>query len=155
MKYLAPSGAITDAGMQPAPPFAILPAPATVTAADLVTLTGYGLGLWWALGGPSWAGIASVVADEVDGRIARASGTTTLHGSSLDWGADVALTPFALYRLGVETGHPTAAMVVAPPVLLAQSMLRANEMRPPIGSARAVVTLAAIAVHEFGGKRKR
>ena len=47
------------------------------------------------------------------------------------------------------------AMMAAPPVLLAQAMLRSNDARPPIGSARAVVTLAAIAVHELGGKRGR
>lgn len=44
------------------------------TAADGVTLAGLGLGLWWSLGGPAWAGLGSLVADELDGRLARALG---------------------------------------------------------------------------------
>lgn len=127
------------------------PSPATEgpTLADAVTLTGYGLGLWWAQGGPSWAGVASLLADEVDGCLARAMGTASAHGSLLDWGGDVALTPFALGRLGRETGHEQAALLAAPPVLLGQTLLRARGYRPSVGSARAVVTLAAIVAHEW------
>lgn len=121
----------------------------TPTLADVVTLTGFGLGLWWAQGGPSWAGVASLLADEVDGRLARAMGTASAHGSLLDWGGDVALTPFALARLGRETGHERASFWAAPPVLLGQTMLRARGYRPSVGSARAVVTLAAIVAHEL------
>ncbi len=122
-----------------------VPAEARLTLADVVTLGGYGLGVWWGVGGPAWAGVASIVADEVDGRLARATGTTTSHGSSLDWGADVALTPLALLRLGREVGYPTAALLAAPPMLYAQAMLRSEGVRPSIGSARAVITLAALA----------
>ena len=134
-----------------------LAAPASregVTLPDVVTAVGYGLGVWWSLGGPSWAGVASVVADELDGRLARATGTSTTHGSSLDWGADVALTPLALARLGRELGQPAIAPLAAPPVLLAQAMLRASDVRPTVGSARAAVTLAAIGVHEYRKRRR-
>lgn len=124
-----------------------------ITLADAVTLTGYGLGVWWSIGGPTWAGLASIVADEVDGRLARATGTTTEHGSSLDWGADVALTPLALMRLGNELGRPGLAPLAAAPVLFAQAMLRASSVRPVFGSARAAVTLAAIGVR-YARKRK-
>jgi hypothetical protein len=103
-----------------------------LTLADVVTLGGYGLGVWWSVGGPAWAGVASIVADEVDGRLARATGTTTSHGSALDWGADVALTPLALLRLGREVGYPTAALLAAPPVLYAQPRLP-DGVRPSIG----------------------
>lgn len=128
-----------------------------VTLPDAVTMAGYFLGVWWSLGGPSWAGVASVIADEVDGRLARATGTSTQHGSSLDWGADIALTPLALARLGAEIRQPMLAPIAAPPVLLAQAMLRGSEARPSIGSARAVVTLVTIGVHEFkkGKSRQR
>ena len=126
-----------------------------LTMADTVTLAGYGLGVWWSLGGPTWAGVASLVADEVDGRLARATNTTTDHGSSLDWGADVALTPLALSRLGRELGAPSLAPLAAPPVLFTQAMLRSADWRPSFGSARAMVTLAAIAVHETKKRRRR
>ena len=78
------------------------PAP---TLADLVTVTGYGLGLWWAFGGPTWAGLSSIVLDELDGPIARAMGQTSERGSALDWGADVSLTAVAGLRL-VRTPQP-------------------------------------------------
>lgn len=116
------------------------------TAADVVTLASYGLGLWWCLGGPTWAALASIVGDELDGRIARATGTTSERGSALDWGADVALTPLALMRLGRENGHEKAALYAAPGVLFVQAQLRADSWRPPVGSARAAVMLAAIAL---------
>lgn len=78
---------------------------AALTLPDLVTLLGYALGLWWCADGPTWAGVVSILADEVDGRLARATGTATEHGSALDWGCDIALTPAALARLGRETGE--------------------------------------------------
>ena len=119
----------------------------TVTAPDLVTLAGYGLGLWWAADGPAWAGLLSILADEVDGRLARATGTTTAHGSALDWGADVALVPPTLARLGRELGvGSTPGLVASPAVLLVQSHLRAAGDRPSVGSARAVAMLAAMGV---------
>ena len=129
----------------------------TVTAPDLVTLAGYGLGLWWAADGPAWAGLLSILADEVDGRLARATGTTTAHGSALDWGADVALVPPTLARLGRELGVGSVpGLVASPAVLLAQSHLRADGERPSVGSARAVAMLAAIGVRAWrNGKFSR
>lgn len=117
------------------------------TLADALTLGGYGLGLYWSLGGPNWTGVVSLLLDEVDGRVARKMGQSSVRGGNLDWGADVALTPLALLRLGRETGHVTAALVAAPVVLYAQAELRAQGYRPPIGSARAAITLAAMAVN--------
>jgi phosphatidylglycerophosphate synthase len=117
------------------------------TAADLVTLASYGLGLWWTVGGPTWAGLASIVGDELDGRLARATNTQSERGSALDWGADVSLTTMSLWRLGRETQHVTAALVSAPGILYVQALLRAKGYRPPIGSARAVVMVAAMVAH--------
>lgn len=126
------------------------PAP---TFADLVTVTGYGLGLWWAFGGPTWAGVSSVVLDELDGRIARAMGQTSERGSALDWGADVSLTAVSALRLGQATGQPVAALASAPVLLYGQAHLRGQGYRPPLGSARAVLMLATMAVEAYGKKR--
>ena len=117
----------------------------TLTGADVITLGGYGLGLWWAADGPTWAGLLSILADELDGPVARATGTATAHGSALDWGADVALVPAALARLGRELGVGSMpGLLASPVVLLAQSHLRAQGERPSVGSARALVMLAAM-----------
>lgn len=120
--------------------------------ADLLTLTGYALGLWWTQGGPSWAGLASILLDELDGQVARADGPTE-RGSALDWGADVALTPLALARLERATGAP--AFFAAPVVLAAQANLRASGERPAVGSARAVAMLAAIVAEEWRVGQRR
>lgn len=153
VRWLGPAAALELAGPAPAPPppgapGALAPQP-RFTLPDAVTLAGYGLGVYWSLGGPTWAGVVSVIADEVDGRLARATGATTTHGGELDWGADVALTPLALARLGREVGHPALALAAAPPVLYVQAMLRDASWRPTVGSARAAITLAAIAAREI------
>lgn len=150
---LGPQGALAVAG--PAQPPAAARSEAALTAPDVVTLAGYGLGVWWGLGGPAWAGLASVAADEVDGRLARATGAATEHGGALDWGADVALTPLALYRLGGALGHPRAALLAAPPVLYVQALLRTASWRPSVGSARAVLTVAAIGVEYVRSRSRR
>lgn len=114
------------------------------TLADVVTVTGYGLGLWWASGGPAVAGLVSIALDEVDGRIARGTGTCSARGSALDWAGDVALTPLVLARLGRSVGHEGAALAVAPVVLYAQAHARGKGWRPPVLSARAVLMLATM-----------
>lgn len=114
------------------------------TLADVVTLVGYGLGLWWCVGGPTWAGLGSIACDEIDGRLARAMGTASKHGAELDWGADVILTPLALRRLGAALKHPNLALVAAPPILYAQANLRAEGRRPTFGSARAAIMVGAM-----------
>lgn len=125
-----------------------------ITLPDVITMLGFGLGLWWSVGGPASAGIASIVLDEVDGRLARATNSTTEHGSALDWGQDVALTPLALARLTRELGYGNSGLVAAPPVLLAQSMMRSDGWRPSVGSARAATTIAAMAVHAYRSREK-
>ncbi len=122
--------------------------------ADSVTLVSYGLGMWWTMGGPRWAGVASIVGDEIDGRIARATNTTSERGSALDWGADVTLTPLALMRLGrsINQEHPTVALLAAPPLLYMQATLRSNNYRPAFGSVRAAVMLSSMAIESWKGK---
>ena len=119
------------------------------TFADVITLLSLGFGLWWAAGGPVWAGLLSILGDEIDGRVARAMGTTSERGSLLDWGSDVALTSASLVRLGMNTGRMPMAIIAAPVFLFAQSQLRSEGYRPPIGSARAVIMLSTMVI----GKR--
>lgn len=120
-----------------------------VTAADLVTISGYAAGIWWSVGGPTWAALYSLVADELDGPIARDRGTAGPQGADLDWGADVALTPLALMRLGRSSGHPQLAVASAPAILAVQARLRSQGIAPPIGSARAAIMLATIAIEQY------
>lgn len=120
--------------------------------ADLVTLASYGLGLWWAAGGPTWAALASIALDEVDGRIARATGTTSERGSALDWGADVVLVPLSLNRLGQAVGHPLPAVALALPILYVQADMRGRGERPSVGSARAAIMLTAILAEHVAGR---
>ena len=124
-----------------------------ITLADLVTLSGYGLGLWWASGGPGWAALASMACDELDGPIARARGTAGPGESAIDWGADIALTPLALVRLSRDLDKPAIAAVGAPLVLAVQAKMHGTGFRPPVGSARAVVMAVALMV-EYGQRQK-
>lgn len=121
--------------------------------ADLVTVAGYGLGVWWASGGPGWAALASMACDELDGPIAQLLGTETRKDDSLHWGADVALTPLALFRLSKDLDKPAVAAVGAPLTLAAQAKLRAQGFMPPVGSARAVVMGIALFI-EYSRRRQ-
>ena len=114
--------------------------------ADLLTLTGYALGLWWCVGGPTWAGLASIALDEIDGYVARRLGIATPIGSILDSTADVALVPMSLLRLGRATGHEGAALAAAVPILYVQAETRDAEQRPPLLSFRAVIMLTTMAI---------
>lgn len=116
------------------------------TIADAVTLAGYGLGLWWASGGPGWAALASMACDELDEPLARRVGGFGPTEQALDWGANLALTPLALVRLSRDLGHPSLATVGAPIVLAAQARAKARGIDPPIGSARAVIMAAGLIV---------
>jgi len=118
------------------------------SAPDIITVASYGLGFWWALGGPRWAGIASIVGDELDGRVARLTNTCSDRGAALDWGADVALTPLALMRLGRTLGHEKGALAAAPPILYMQASMKAKGMRPTVGSARAAIMISAMIAEE-------
>lgn len=129
----------------------IIPDSPLPTAADGVTLASYALGLWWGFGGPNAAGIASILGDEIDGRIARATKTTRETGSHLDWGQDVALTPLALWRLGKALGVPVFMVATAPVVLYFQAYLRGMGWRPAVGSARAGIMVAAMVVEALKG----
>lgn len=107
-----------------------------LTLPNLVTLSGFaGTCAWLAGAHPGWA-IAGLVADELDGRLARATGTTSEFGGLLDWTTDVAASTLILNRTG--------RLWAAPVVVGGQVALRNEGWRPPLGSARALLTLATI-----------
>lgn len=116
------------------------------TIADAVTLAGYGLGLWWASGGPGWAALASMACDELDGPLARRVGGFGPTEQALDWGASLALTPLSLVRVSRDVGHPALATVGAPLFLAAQARAKARGFEPPVGSARALIMAAGLIV---------
>ena len=106
---------------------------------SLLTISGYGLGVWWAAGdGPSWSALASIALDEADGSLARATHQTSDFGARLDWTADVVLTALVLRRIG-------APLWVIPTTTVAQVAYRNQGLRPPFLSLRAVLMLGALA----------
>lgn len=121
--------------------------PSPVNLPNAITLGGYGLGFWWIAGGPSWAAIVSILADEIDGAVARKLDQTSEVGRELDWGADVALASLTLLRLGA----PAWAAALA---LGGQAVLHAEGSRPPVGSLRAVLMVVTM-VKEAREKKAR
>ena len=110
-----------------------------------LTLAGYAAHLAWLSGAPDHLAVLALLCDELDGRVARATGTATAMGSALDWGADVTLTAMMLEQLG--------ARPAAPLVLGVQAMVRGEGYRPPVGSLRALLTLALMAKRRSARKR--
>lgn len=108
-----------------------------ITVATWITLAGYGAGLWWIAGGPPWAAIASILADEVDGVVARERGEITEYGSTFDWSADVILAALTLRKLG-------APLWTIPTATMGQVWLREQNYRPAIGSLRAALMLYGV-----------
>lgn len=106
------------------------------TVPNGITLAGVALTAWWLQGGPAWAAVVGLLADEVDGRLARATKQTSQFGAMLDWTSDIALTAVVLDRLGA----PMAIPVVVP----IQVGLRESGYRPTYGSFRALATIALL-----------
>jgi hypothetical protein len=112
------------------------PEPSVANLPNAITLAGYAASVGWLAGGPPWLAILGMVADEVDGRVARATGTASEFGSLLDWGVDLTLTGLAADRAGM--------LWLLPFVTPIQVQMRNEGSRPPIGSARALFTAAAL-----------
>lgn len=129
--------------------------PLAAAAPNALTLAGYGLGLWWTVGGPTWAGLASILADELDGRLARRLGVSSEVGSNLDNMADVALVPMSLLRFGRATGTGVLPVLAAPPILWKQAKDRTSGVRPTVGSWRAGIMAATMVVELLSGTSAR
>ncbi len=141
-KDLAAASLVPVKATQAAPPVSWIP-----SRADLITLSAFSLGLWWCVGGPMWAGLLSILGDELDGRYARMTGTTSERGAQLDFSADMALTPMAMMRLSQILGYgPGYGLFLSPAILYAQATLKAEGYHPKYGSARAVIMLTAMGV---------
>lgn len=83
-----------------------------VGVANTVTWLGFAAGMGWAVGGPAWMAAVSIIADEVDGYVARALGEKSKLGYELDYTADMVLMGAASLRLGGL--WPLAAAVYMP-----------------------------------------
>lgn len=112
---------------------------AAVNLPNALTLGSLVLGAWWATQpeAPDWAALASIILDEADGRVARATGQTSEFGSVFDWGSDIVLTALSLQKVG-------APWYAIPAVATGQVLLRSEGYRPPVGSARAAVMLYGV-----------
>jgi hypothetical protein len=123
---------------------AIVPPPTghrpVLTGPTLLTLLGYACSLAWLAGAPMVYGIIGVLADELDGRLARASGTDTRYGGELDYAVDVTLTGLSAVKL---LGTP--GLFVLPVITAVQAGLRTKGERPEFGSMRAALMLLKMA----------
>jgi len=100
---------------------------------NAITLLGYASAIVWLVGGSPWFGIASILADELDGRIARATGQETSFGKELDWAVDLTLTGAVAMRIGLPWVLPIATTL--------QVARHDKGERPPIGSLRAAMMI--------------
>lgn len=106
------------------------------TVANVISLSGLVAGLLYLKGGsPAWA-VASIVADEVDGRVARAMGQTSEVGSALDWGVDMTLMGAFATKLDI--------LPVLPPAVAWSAYLRGQGISPPLLSSRALMMIYAL-----------
>jgi len=110
---------------------------------NAITLGGYASSLAWLAGASPWFAVASIAADEADGRVARATGQETAYGSHLDWGVDMALTG----AIAVTLGGPS--MLLAPLLMAVSVSMRERGERPPVGSSRAAMTIYALVARGF------
>lgn len=106
------------------------------TLPNAITISGYAMQIAWLRGAkPIWA-VGGLIADEVDGAVARATDSATIFGSDLDWAADVTMTGLVANRLGI--------LWLLPFITGVQAYMRASGKRPAFGSARAALTVLAL-----------
>jgi len=104
---------------------------------NAITIGGYVCQLVWIMGGPWPLALVGLLADEADGRVARAVDETSDFGSLLDWGVDMTLTGLCAVKAGLGWSLPVTT--------IAQVMLRQRGVAPTVGSARALYTVIALA----------
>lgn len=103
---------------------------------NLITITGFSMGVAWAAGGADWLGLASIALDELDGIVARKLDQATEFGSLLDWGTDQVLTPLVWSRMKLPWTY-------YPPLAVGQIAARWYKVKPDtfIPSVRAALML--------------
>ena len=107
--------------------------PSFVTLPNLVSVGGLASTVAWMYGASPAFAIAGLLADEVDGKLARARSETSNLGSNLDWGIDMTLTGAMALSLGI----PWLLIFITP----IQCYLRSNNISPAFGSFRAGLTV--------------
>ncbi len=123
------------------------------TPADAVAVGGLGLVTWWALGGPAWAGVASVVVNEFAVPYARSKYTASTFGYRLDWAGLYTTTPLAVYRaVANEGGGLAMTAAVSAPVLLTQYLLAGTSWHWMASAPRSAITLGAIVRRWWKGR---
>ncbi len=119
------------------------------SAADLVAAVGLGLTSWWGLGGPLWAGLASVAVNEIAVPIARMQYPPSVFGARLDWYGLFGTTPLVVWRGAKSVGaSPLAAAGVALPVLATQALLRGTTWGVLAMASRSILTVGVI-LHDW------
>lgn len=113
-------------------------AKARATLPNAITIAGYASSLAWMAGAPWPFALVGLLADEIDGRVARVTGQTSEYGSHLDWAVDLTLTGMAAARCGM------VGLCTLPVTTAVQAAMREHGVRPSIGSARAAYTVAAL-----------
>ena len=105
---------------------------------NAITFLGYCSQLIWVVGGHAYwpAALVGLIADEVDGLVARLTGDSSEFGSMFDWGTDLTMTGIVALRAGMVWTLPFTT--------LAQVVMRVNDTKPACGSMRAVYTIIAI-----------
>lgn len=113
-------------------------AKALLTVPNVVAFSGYVMGFWWLLGGPTWAGVTSIGADVTDNILSRMFNQKSITSTQYDWIMSGSMTAMAASRLGLPP------MVIAG-VPIAQAFLRARDPDLPVGSFRSVLMAAVLA----------
>ncbi len=104
---------------------------------NVVSTAGLACAVAWLCGGGPGFAVASIILDEMDGTIARATGQTSTFGAEYDWAIDIALQG----AVAVKIGHPVMLLLSVPASVAA----RESDTRPPFGSWRAMGMLYALA----------
>jgi phosphatidylglycerophosphate synthase len=109
-----------------------------LTLSNGITLAGYIFSLAWIAGGPAWMALAGLVADEIDGTIARRTGTVSEFGSVMDFTTDMIMTALVAKRLGI---FPVLPFITAGQVY---RRIHQVDALPPFFGARSLLTMATV-----------
>jgi hypothetical protein len=114
---------------------------------NAVSIAGFASGIAFMEGAPAWTAIASMLADEVDGKIARSLNAESDFGKELDFGIDLSLMIMAMGNL---FGSHIPSLLVVP----VQTYLKSNGYRPDFGSVRTYLMIA-ILLRDLNPKSRR
>ena len=99
-------------------------------------MAGYISGLYWLMGGPPIFALLSILADEIDGAVARNRGEETKYGALLDRAVDLTMAGAVAYRID--------ALWAMPLVTAWQVYNQETDTPVPFGSARSLMMTYAL-----------